>query len=898
MRPSWGMLGGQESGPSPVGKRFFSDPTPLSHDMDMALMEYEEPGNDSSPAETYPIHSEQFQEQTAQICLSQPSLSHIFSEAASSDVLKSSHSHEILCQNNLEDAHISAAIARIDEEIESAERELLTYDSTDMDHLIATYTGRRKKFYEKFFHTKFFKGLKRLNEGQIRGARAPTYAPGKCKLNKTSMLMDRENILSHGDDFHKFVSDKLLRLRRMANDGGESVHLELLQDGFTEEYAEIYAAMRREILADGDCRRELENICWRSYDSFPDATAGLMDAFYQLCEKLFGDDIYDYRLLFAGYFRNYSNHQQNSGSNKYGLFQSLACRARVAGEDAYFWGGLKDLAHSKNIAAEVYGEDNERLFKIFAALHALATIVLDLCDVPGKSEDGKKITLCRMEGSDLIGKHGAAENVHKNEPGAGQCVKHLPLICGSLGGSSTLVGRKITIYREIPLHRIYGGYFLEDDILGRVREFGISFFGEGLEFFHIGNLRGKDKKHGLVVRYDDSYDELFHFSKATHRLNSAGNKVFTPFGALKFLKDNLLRKDFPGKEFLSIEWQEESGDKWRKAARFLGHVRRNLPEANPQMGEFQEACDVLLNFIWGKFMEKPTFEQAFAHASHYYRKKFPPYEEVRVMWEGKVEYFSQLAPKIQMQLLKDGIRGNGGRGTLNEIEKMLSRPEDQWDLQKLTRLMQDALAVRPGGTSHVHSALHGARAAIFVEIFANIYRQLFKEFENLSDEDIYKATVAALFHDSGREAEGIDVFEELSAQNAKDYLFQCGFSEEFAEEVRQIVLHKDAPVPAKDLAAILLHEADCIEYLRLLHFDPRYLDVYGGTGQSNRLAFRLSDTVSEREARKVLTHLVETAKAIIRGPAPVLENFTGEKAYADLRDEMVEKTRHLWEGFA
>jgi hypothetical protein len=297
-------------------------------------------------------------------------------------------------------------------------------------------------------------------------------------------------------------------------------------------------------------------------------------------------------------------------------------------------------------------------------------------------------------------------------------------------------------------------------------------------------------------------------------------------------------------------------------------------------------------------MEKPTIEQAFAQASHHYRKKFPPYEEIRVIWNGKAEYFSQLAPEIQLKLLKDGIRGNGGRKILNEIGKMLSGPESQRDPQKLTQLMKNALHVAPGGTSRIHSALHAARAAVFVEIFANIYRRLFKEFEDLSDGDIYDATIAALFHDSGREAEGIDVFEESSAQNARDYLFQCGFSDESAEKVRQIVLHKDAPIPEKDPATILLHEADCIEYLRLSHFDPRYLDVYGGTWQSNRLAFTLQDNVNEHEARGVLAHLIKVAREIIRGPAPSLEDFTGERAFADLRAEMIGKTRHIWEGVA
>ncbi|MDR1456519.1 MAG: hypothetical protein LBI34_00430 [Puniceicoccales bacterium] len=808
---------------------------------------------------------------------------------------------EIFPQNILDaDAHISGCIARIDGEIETARLALPYYDcdSSDVDKCIKKYNDMRKGFYGNFIHKKFFKGLKRLAEGQIRGINAATYAPRKYKLNQVSMLVDYKSIMSRGDNFHKFVADKLLQLYQMSNGDGEDIYSDLLRDGFAEEYTKNYILMRREIFADLNCRMELENICWRSYDSFPASTAQLMDAFYRLCERLFGDETYDYRLLFSGYFRNYCNHAPNGGSCKYALFQNLACRARVADEDTYYWGRLYNFSDCADTASEMYGDDNDRLFKIFAAMHALATIILSLCDAPGKSADGKKITICRMEGSDLIGKRGAAMDVPKNKPGERQYVKHLPLICASLGGSSQLVGRKITIYKDIPLHRIYSGYFLEDDLLGRVREFGISFFGEGLGFFHIGNLRGKKRYQGPIVRYDESYDELFHFPKATHRLDANGNKVFTPFGALEFLKNNFSKNNFPGREFLNINVEETSDDKWRKAAKFLCIVHKHLPSEDSCSVQLREACDVVLNFACEKIMEKPTIEQAFVHASQHYNKKFPDYEKIQVVWDGNVEYFSQLGPKIQLQLLKNSIRGNGGRRTLNEIEKLLSRPETEWDQSKITNLMKSALRVSSGRASQVHSALHSARAAIFVEIFANIYRRLFKEFENLSSEDVYRATIAALFHDSGREAEGIDVFEELSAQNAKNYLLSKWFPDESIEKVEQIILHKDAPVSGKDLAAILLHEADCIEYLRLSNFSPRYLDAYGGTGQSTRLTFTPLDNIGEQEVRDVLTRLVKTAREIIHGPAPALETFIDEQHYAALRAEMIERTRSIWDGIA
>lgn len=281
------------------------------------------------------------------------------------------------------------------------------------------------------------------------------------------------------------------------------------------------------------------------------------------------------------------------------------------------------------------------------------------------------------------------------------------------------------------------------------------------------------------------------------------------------------------------------------------------------------------------------FKDTLTHVKPYYQKRLPAYEDVHVLWDGKIVLFCQLNPEIQLQLLREGIRGNGRWRMLQTIAQILAKPETQRDQRQLTQLMKSALGVHPGSISRVHSIVHAARAAVFAEIFADVYRRLFTEFENLSDREVAQATIAALFHDSGREAEGIDVFEGLSAKNAADYLLQCGFSSAEAEEIRELILHKDDPVTDKKLVNILLHEADCMEYARLLGFNKRYLDVFGGTGKSDQIRFTPRDGVSIENASAILNRIVEAAKVIIHQPYSSAD-FTAED-YATLRAKTIER---------
>jgi hypothetical protein len=432
-----------------------------------------------------------------------------------------------------------------------------------------------------------------MHERQLYGVETESYFEQKHELDRMALLVDRGNIESGGENFREVVRRGILRLKKLKNTDENEIYSGLRRDGFTEEYAHLYVAMRREILTDGDCARELENICWRNFAFFPIAAVNLMDFFYKLCRKLFGDETYDYRTLFAGFYRCYCTCIPRSGKHKYALFQSLFYKAREVGEDAYYWGALQNFGNCQKVAQYIYKGDETTLRKVLVLMHALATIVLSLINVPGKSSDGKRITICRMEGSNLIGKHGSATHVKKNCPNEMRYVCHTPMACAGFGRYSHLVGRKIIIYKDIPIHRIFSGFFLEDDVLGRARESGISIFSEGLGFFYIGNLRGKTRQHPVVVRYDESYDELFDFPKATHRLDANGNKIFTPHGSLEYLKKRLPIANFPKKMCLPKNINEPSPTQWTAVVQFLHDVLMRDAAVDSKA---KEACRVLLSF--------------------------------------------------------------------------------------------------------------------------------------------------------------------------------------------------------------------------------------------------------------------------------------------------------------
>lgn len=165
---------------------------------------------------------------------------------------------------------------------------------------------------------------------------------------------------------------------------------------------------------------------------------------------------------------------------------------------------------------------------------------------------------------------------------------------------------------------------------------------------------------------------------------------------------------------------------------------------------------------------------------------------------------------------------------------------------------------------YVHGIQHVSRVALFVLVFANLFRKHGDpEAMQLSEADIKLLQIAALFHDSAREDEGEDKWDHESAIFLYFYLTQVlDVACEKAKLIAEATANKDANAPGryfeiaedefgmvtcrfktlplnakKNIYQKLIQVGDCLDILRARPaFDAKYLDFYKdivGHGQNN-----------------------------------------------------------------
>lgn len=146
-----------------------------------------------------------------------------------------------------------------------------------------------------------------------------------------------------------------------------------------------------------------------------------------------------------------------------------------------------------------------------------------------------------------------------------------------------------------------------------------------------------------------------------------------------------------------------------------------------------------------------------------------------------------------------------------------------------------------------------------------MYKKYFKNFENLNEKDIFLAQVCALFHDTGRQAEGIDIFDALSSNYAEQALISLRekiptlIDEEDIKIVTDSIKNKDqSPTDnTKSLTAVLLHEVDCLEYDRLGCFEKKYLDIYN---MNDEFLFQIIDDTKKQSVNDGLNKIIAIRK--------------------------------------
>lgn len=154
-----------------------------------------------------------------------------------------------------------------------------------------------------------------------------------------------------------------------------------------------------------------------------------------------------------------------------------------------------------------------------------------------------------------------------------------------------------------------------------------------------------------------------------------------------------------------------------------------------------------------------------------------------------------------------------------------------------------------------HGLMHVSRAAIYVSVFANLYRKHgFDEAHNLEDEDIKLMQIAALFHDAAREDENVDRWDHESALLLYHYLRDIlRIDPAKASAIAEATANKDLDEKGyfeiredeqgnvqgtynstinkdnfrKSIYHKLIHDADCLDIIRARpHFDAKYLDLH------------------------------------------------------------------------
>lgn len=176
-----------------------------------------------------------------------------------------------------------------------------------------------------------------------------------------------------------------------------------------------------------------------------------------------------------------------------------------------------------------------------------------------------------------------------------------------------------------------------------------------------------------------------------------------------------------------------------------------------------------------------------------------------------------------------------------------------------------------GIARYAHGIQHVSRVAAYIPVLANLYRRHGdEEALALTPEDLKLLQIAALFHDSAREDEGEDLWDDQSAILLYHYLTDVlKVNTEKAILLAEAVANKDAnnafnpdsnskpkqyyrlnreengkltwvlsPKPGKNIFQKIIHDADSLDIHRARdHFDARYLDFYQDIAKEKPKAF-------------------------------------------------------------
>lgn len=194
--------------------------------------------------------------------------------------------------------------------------------------------------------------------------------------------------------------------------------------------------------------------------------------------------------------------------------------------------------------------------------------------------------------------------------------------------------------------------------------------------------------------------------------------------------------------------------------------------------------------------------------NHFYKKPMPAEKDVTVPdLQGKMVVWKDLSVKEKEDIIKANKKGANSSLFLkyegpNQCRALVPR----WS----------------------HGCMHICRATMEINLIAQMYKKYDPSF-SLTDKDILLAQYLTIFHDSARQAEGVDVWDDLSAENARNYLEAMGFEEDKINQAIDALKTKDNPDASKrGPIARLVQGGDCLDIMRIYGtgFKDFRLDMY------------------------------------------------------------------------
>jgi hypothetical protein len=198
----------------------------------------------------------------------------------------------------------------------------------------------------------------------------------------------------------------------------------------------------------------------------------------------------------------------------------------------------------------------------------------------------------------------------------------------------------------------------------------------------------------------------------------------------------------------------------------------------------------------------------------YYSKPLPSFDSVTVPVETTQPDGGK---KVEWKLWKD----------LSAVEKICvnntgTRPHNQLhgpfaplivDLAFSPPLSGSGVQEDPRG---VHGGDHAIRASLFSAVFAFLYQKYHPEYQ-VTEKDLLLAQFVAAGHDSGRQTEGADVYDQKSAEVTNKALQKLGVSDrkDLKDCFQAIAEKDDRDLGRKSFIAKCVQNADSMEFSRV-----------------------------------------------------------------------------------